>query len=253
MTVNKNYFSDLSKFEGLSETDLLNLFEDYKLGNQKAYNKLVESNLKLVVYYAKQYWKIIKDHKMIEFNDLVSEGNLGLINAIKNYDITKEIKFAYYSGFWIKKAILEFILTNNTNGIREPEPKHTATTKIQKRVDELFQIEQMEITDAYLHFLNEFTPREIEHYFSTVQFVEPSNPIIDSSQQTYELEVLMIKHLDKLTNKEQFVLKMHYGLGQGKVHKLKEIAEMMNVTPQRVYELKMTALKKLKKKLKNEI
>lgn len=246
MTVNKNYFDDLSKIEGLSQSELVELMQQFHQGDIMAFNKLIESNLKLVIHYAKQYWKSIKDHKMIEFDDLVSEGNLGLITAIKNYDTTKEIKFAYYSGFWIKKAIIDFIRTNNTNGIRLPESKYTATTKIQKRVDELFQLEQMEITDAYLHLTREFTEREIEHYFSTVQFILPLQSVADSFEDSHEFEALMIKHLNKLKKVEQFVIKMYFGIEQDNTFNLNEIADMLKLTSQRTSQIKIQAINKLK-------
>ena len=101
MTVNKNYYDDLSKFDGLSEDEAIVLFSKYKAGDYKAFNKIIESHLRLVVHFAKMYRNTIEGDNIIGYDDLINEGNLGLIIAASRFDVTKDIKFSYFARYII--------------------------------------------------------------------------------------------------------------------------------------------------------
>lgn len=106
--MDKRYFEDLSKLSVLSEEETILLLEKAQDGDEIAKNKVLESNLKLVVYISKQYKKLL-ENTSFEVGDLISEGNIGLVKAVEKYKREKGAKFAYYAAFWIKKEIHLFL------------------------------------------------------------------------------------------------------------------------------------------------
>jgi RNA polymerase sigma factor (sigma-70 family) len=114
--LNNTYYNDLRKRKPLSEEQIKELYTYISTGNTQAINTLVESNLRLVVLLAKNYYKSTKSDNIIEFDDLVMEGNIGLIKAVKQFNPNKGIKFSTYARFWIDAKIINFI-SNNSNQV----------------------------------------------------------------------------------------------------------------------------------------
>ncbi|MFV8339148.1 sigma-70 family RNA polymerase sigma factor [Flavobacterium sp. LB3P21] len=228
--------------------------KEYKSGDKKAGDKMITANLKLVVFYAKKYKKIIQSSEIFELGDLISEGNYGLIQACEKYDPHLNIKFSYYASFWIKKQIQDFIITNQTI-IRSPEQKLIADNKINKQIEIIFQTKQAEVTEQDIEDLNLFTPAEIDHYFNkaTVKRVDETTNVVDKNDNS-DLEndkrnriIIAIQFLNK---KEQQVMKLHFGFEDQIDLSIKEIAEVLNLTPTRVAQIKLSSISKIKELLK---
>ena len=224
--------------------------KEYKTGDKKAGDKMITANLKLVVFYAKKYKKIIQSSEIFELGDLINEGNYGLIQACEKYDPNLNIKFSYYASFWIKKQIQDFILTNQTI-IISPHQKLLADNRINKQIEILFQTKQAEVTEQDIEDLNLFTPAEIDHYFNkaTVKRVDETTNVVDKNDNS-DLEndkrnriIIAIQFLNK---KEQQVMKLHFGFDNQIDLSIKEIAEVLNLTPTRVAQIKLSSISKIK-------
>ena len=109
------YFSDIRPIKVLTAKQEKLLFKRYSSGSENAYNKLIGHNLKLVVKFAKRY----RPKTNLPFLDLIQEGNLGLMHAIKKFDIEKGIRFSTYAAYWIKQAIDRAIIYQNDD-VRVP-------------------------------------------------------------------------------------------------------------------------------------
>lgn len=105
--MNEIYKKELKSYPPLDKEQTEFLFQKFKSENNiEAFNKLVKSNLRLVVFFANQYHKA---YPSVEIDDLIAEGNIGLIEAIKKFELSHNVKFSYYASFWIKKYIIQFI------------------------------------------------------------------------------------------------------------------------------------------------
>lgn len=237
----------------MTDEELNNTAKEYKAGDKKALDKMITANLKLVVHYAKKYKKIIQSSELFELGDLISEGNYGLIQACDKYDPTLNIKFSYYASFWIKKQIQDFILTNQTI-IRSPHQKVLADNKINKQIEILFQTKQAEVTEQDIEDLNLFTPSEINHFFNkaTVKRVDETTNVEDKNDDG-DLEIekrnMIIIALQFLNKKEQQVMKLHFGFDNQMDLSIKQIAEVLNLTPTRVAQIKLASITKIKELL----
>jgi RNA polymerase primary sigma factor len=108
LIINHKYYQDLSKFDNLSQNEIKDLYSLIITGNTKATNTLIESNLKLVVHFAKQYKNYINQNEAFDIDDLISEGNIGLIKSIPKFKPELNVKFSFYAFFYIKKYIQDF-------------------------------------------------------------------------------------------------------------------------------------------------
>jgi RNA polymerase primary sigma factor len=253
LIINQKYYQDLSKFDILSEDELNDLFALIATGNTKASNIVIESNLKLVIYYAKQYKNYIKVDGVFDIDDLISEGNLGLIKSLNKFKPEMGVKFSYYSSYWIKKYIQDFLM-NDVNQIRIPQNKIIAETKIKKEIDALYQKHQTEITDYEILNSNKFLVSEIKHFFNKPTANRIGNDEMFIQDDTTEDTTNENKHtieiaLKYLTVKERKVIKFFYGIDSETSLTIDEIAANLNLTRQRINEIKLNALAKMKTKI----
>lgn len=252
--INNTYYYELSKLITMTDEELNITAKEYKAGDKKALDKMITANLKLVVFYSKKYKKIIQSSEIFELGDLISEGNYGLIQACDKYDPTLNIKFSYYASFWIKKQIQDFILTNQ-NIIRSPHQKLLADNRINKQIEILFQSKQGDVTEKDIEDLDLFTPAEIDHYFNKATVkrvdettnVEDKNDSVDLENEKRDGITIALQHLNK---KEQQVMKLHFGFDNQIDLSIKEIAEVLNLTPTRVAQIKLSSISKIKELLK---
>jgi RNA polymerase primary sigma factor len=251
-TINKKYYQDLSKFDTLTQEQIKDLYILIKQDDKEAIDELITSNLKLVIHFAKNYRSMLHKAEAIELDDLISEGNIGLIKAIKNYNPDLNIKFSYYAGFWIKKAISELFINEGCT-IRSPQGKIISDNKIAKVVEDLFQKNQYEVFQNDIEELNQFKQSEINHFFY-------SKPNVNRFDETYDLKdveddeesedkIKLRYNLKCLTPQERTVIDLYFGFENGEKMILKDIGIRLGLTKARINQIKENALNKLKNKM----
>jgi RNA polymerase primary sigma factor len=248
LIINQKYFNDLNKFDTLSQDEIKLLYTLIATGNTIAFNTIIQSNLKLVIHFAKQYKNYIKDS--FDLDDLISEGNIGLIKSIERFKPEMDIKFSYFASYWIKKYIQDFLM-NNKNLIRIPQNKIIAENKIRKEIDILFQQHQIEISDYDLINTNKFLPSSINYFFNKSKTTRLENIEMFIQDETPEDLTDEIKHkisfvLKYLNSQERIVIKMFYGIDFKQRFSSDEIATKFNLSRQRINEIKLNALAKMK-------
>lgn len=200
------YFSDIKHFKSLSRREERELGNRIKQGDKEALNKLVQHNLKFVVSMAKHY----RD-RGVPFEDLISEGNMGLYHAAEKYDGTRETRFITYAVWWIKNSLNECIKKNNySNEVDVDDLLHG------KIKDDTFKSE----------IINE-------------KFEEQLNDIQSRNAGVNEL-------MECLQERERKVVTMFFGLDGEKEMNLDEIGQSMSLSMERVRQIKDVALIKLK-------
>jgi len=262
------YFNQISKYKPLSPNEEIELFYRAKSGDNSAIEKIIYSNLRFVVSVAKQYQR-----QGLSLADLISEGNLGLLIAIKKFEPSKGFKFISYAVWWIRQSIINAI-NNYYNIIPFPANKINLSLKIYRVYIQLYQKLEREPTIEELSKETKLDPKNIYNFFYYItRHFYLSDPIDNEEEKTY-LDVIpaensenfkiFINHtkdiilllLKKLSEKEAEVLKLYYGINCNYPHTLLEISEKLNISKERVRQLKDNALKKLsaivkQKKLKN--
>jgi RNA polymerase primary sigma factor len=264
-TVEK-YFNEVSKAELLTPDEEAILARKVREGDEAALERLVKANLRFVISVAKQY-----HYGDIPLNDLINEGNIGLIKAAQKFDETKGFKFISYAVWWIRQSILD-ALSKNGRFVRLPLHKIMERSKIKQFSSKFEQ-----------KFEREPTPEEVaEHVDCKPQEVVDLNPIGDkpaSLQAEFDdgegcmLDIL--KHssssnpdqdlmfdsvrkdieriLKKLSDREREVILRFFGLGREYSESLEDIAATMGLTKERVRQLKECALRKLRSGVKPEL
>jgi RNA polymerase primary sigma factor len=246
---------------------------EYKLaiaasqGDEKSKQKLIEANLKFVVSVAKQYEK-----KGILLEDLINEGNLGLIHAANDFDPTRGFKFISYAVWKIRQKIHLYI-ENQANTIRIPVNKHSVSRKIQKRIMAMEQ--KLERSPMYYEIVDElkgeFNENDIKFYLNKEMLITTSldtpfdvdkdsgslvdiikNNNVDDPSEVLDDENYKQKRVDllsTLTDKEAFIIETLYGINGDNPYTPEEVAKELRVTVQDIYQTRKRALKKLKFKL----
>lgn len=211
-----DYFNDINGFSPLSKDEDLSLWERYKKNNDmKARDKIITSNLKFVASVAKQYMGM-----GLSYADLIAEGNMGLMKAMDKFDYEKGYKTISYSVWWIRQSILEALKKrNSTNGDDLPE------TKIGEEGTEL-----------------EFNDYE-DGSANDDEYIDES----DFDELKYSEEIRLVsKLISCLTERERFIVANYFGLGDCEELTLDKIGEELNLTKERVRQIKEGALKKLR-------
>jgi len=261
------YLREIGQINLLTFDEEQHLAKEIKKGNMKAKQKLVNSNLRLVVSIAKKY-----TGRGMLFLDLIQEGNMGLIRAAEKFDYRKGYKFSTYATWWIRQAITRAI-ADQARTIRIPVHMVETINKLRKASRIILQKMQKKPTDQEL---SEYTGipvekvREIikvaqlplslempvgdEDSMRLVDFVEDEN-ILDPDEKAVrnllreDIEELM----EVLTEREKMVLKLRFGLDDGKPRTLEEVGKVYNVTRERIRQIEAKALKKLKDPKKSHI
>jgi RNA polymerase primary sigma factor len=260
-TVEK-YFNEISKEELLTPQEEVDLARRIKQGDQRALEKLVRANLRFVVSVAKQY-----HHGSMPLNDLINEGNVGLIKAAKMFDETKGFKFISYAVWWIRQSIME-ALNEHSRIVRIPSNKIGELSKISQAVSRIEQKFEREPTHDELA---EYLGVKVEDIKSAntaairqssldapigdeddgTMYDVMSNPDAETTDTLLADKDSLKTELDRLlasllTDREQEVLKRFFGIGCDYSLSLDDIAEDLGLTRERARQIKEGALKKLR-------
>ena len=259
------YLADIGRYPLLTTEEERELFKKYKEQNSLyARERLVNCNLRLVVSIAKRFYSRVSDR--IDFLDLIQEGNIGLMRAIDNFDLSKESKLSTYATWWIRQCISRYIA--NTFGlIRIPVHTSDRIAKL-KRAIEQYEMEHMEtpsnqilseLTGYSLSIIEE-TLKAASRETYTTSIDEPVGENLDSTvgefiKDDIDIEEEVIAKLQKddvkavlstLSPRERAVIEERYGLVDGRAKTLDEIGKQFNLTRERIRQIEAKALKKLR-------
>ena len=257
----KIYLKEIGRIPLLTAEEELELGRQIAEGDTEARRKMEEANLRLVVAVAKHY-----AGKGMQFMDLIQEGNIGLMRAVEKFDYTKGSKFSTYAVWWIKEAILR-ALDSQSREIRVPVRVAQNMNKISKTERKMEQTLGREVAAEEIAKELHMTTEEVERMQSytknpvsletPVGDEEDSNLedfIEDTQEPTQEEAVAALvqkeevqEMLSTLTEKEQKILRLRYGLEDGNVHTLEETGQILGVTRERIRQLESRALEKLRK------
>lgn len=256
--MNRIYYKEVSLHNILNDEQINEVYKKYIDDEETLINHISKSNLKLVIYIAKQYKKAIKGDSIITMDDLISEGNVGMITACKKYKFELGVKFSSYAAYWIRSNIQSFII-KNTSSINLPFIVHRTNVKIEKAINELYNDNEGEITKENIEALGIFKSKQIDEYFSNKQVLSLDNQfsLEDKEDIIFEDDVEIKRKisiaLKRLIPKEKEVITLLYGLNDTIIMKENEIAIELGISRQRVNQIKNSALSKLHNILHNKI
>ena len=254
------YLKEIGKVPLLSAEEEIELAKRMELGDQEAKKRLAEANLRLVVSIAKRYVG-----RGMLFLDLIQEGNLGLIKAVEKFDYRKGYKFSTYATWWIRQAITRAIadqartiripvhMVETINKLirvsrqllqelgREPTPEEIAKEMDMpvERVREILKISQEPVSLE--------TPIGEEEDSHLGDFIQDEHIPVPADEAAHTLlREQLEKVMDTLSEREQKVLALRFGLEDGKPHTLEEVGREFQVTRERIRQIEAKALRKLR-------
>ncbi|MBL0310201.1 MAG: sigma-70 family RNA polymerase sigma factor [Bacteroidetes bacterium] len=257
----EKYLQEIGKEDLLTPEEEVDLARRIRAGDQTALEKLTRANLRFVVSVAKQY-----QNNSLSLNDLINEGNLGLVKAAQKFDETRGFKFISYAVWWIRQSILQ-ALAEHSRMVRLPLNKVGSLTKINKIFSELEQKFQREPTPEEVAIVLDITVEEVEatlgisarHVSMDAPFTDgESNALIDvlenfNAEKTdlhmdYKdsLRIETERTLASLTDREKEVIKLFFGIGVEHPMTLEDIGEQLGITRERIRQIKDKAITKLR-------
>ncbi|MGB3023928.1 MAG: RNA polymerase sigma factor RpoD [Candidatus Saccharimonadales bacterium] len=258
------YLREIGKIPLLNSEEELALAQRVVAGDKKAKDQMAEANMRLVVSIAKRY-----SGRGLDFLDLIQEGNTGLLRAVEKFDPDKGFKFSTYATWWIRQAITRAI-ADQARTIRIPVHMVETINKLLRTQRRMTQDLNREPTIDELAKELEMEPDKVEYVIKIKQditsldagvgrddgeddtvlgdFIEDedaASPEDSAANQLLKEQVQSI--LDVLTEREQKILKMRFGLDDGKSHTLEEVGQEFSVTRERIRQIEAKALAKLRK------
>ena len=256
----KLYLKEIGRVPLLDADREADLARRMSEGDEKAKKELVEANLRLVVSIAKRYVG-----KGLFFLDLIQEGNLGLMKAVSKFDYTKGYKFSTYATWWIRQAITRAI-ADQARTIRIPvhmvEPIHKVT-KVQRQ---MLQEKGREVSATEVAKEMNMNPDKVREIMKIAQdpisletpvgeeedshigdFIEDQESPAPAEAASYELLREQLNEvLHTLTPREEQVLRLRFGLEDGRQRTLEEVGQQFNITRERIRQIEAKALRKLR-------
>ena len=239
----KVYLKEIGRVPLLTPDEEVELAVRISAGDEAAKKRLSEANLRLVVSIAKRYLG-----RGMQFLDLIQEGNLGLIKAVEKFDYTKGFKFSTYATWWIRQAITRAI-ADQARTIRIPVHMVETINKVKKVSSQLLHANGREpsaeeIAEEPVSLETPIGEEEDSHLGDFIPDDDAPAPV-DAASHTLLKETLN-NVLNSLTPREEKVLRLRFGLEDGRSRTLEEVGKEFNVTRERIRQIEAKALRKLR-------
>lgn len=256
------YLREIGKIPLLTAEEELALAKQVVAGDKRAKDKMAEANMRLVVSIAKRYVG-----RGLDLLDLIQEGNTGLLRAVEKFDPDKGFKFSTYATWWIRQAITRAI-ADQARTIRIPVHMVETINKLLRTQRRLTQDLNREPTNEEIAEAMELDVEKVEHIMKIKQdissldasvrddeedsvlgdFIEDEDTVTPEESATGQLLKEQVKGLlGSLSEREQKILRLRFGLEDGKNHTLEEVGQEFSVTRERIRQIEAKALAKLKK------
>jgi len=253
------YLQEIGRVDLISPEDEVILARKIKSGDSDSLRKLVNANLRFVVSVAKQY-----QNQGMSLPDLINEGNLGLMKAAQRFDETRGFKFISYAVWWIRQAILQ-ALAEQARIVRLPVNKIGSINRINRAFARLEQEYEREPSSEEIADMLEMIQEDVKEALKTNGRTVSMDAPISSEEDNNMYDVLQSndtpspdknlineslafeieRALSTLSNRESKVLKLYFGLGMKHPFTLEEIGEELNLTRERVRQIKEKAIKRI--------
>ena len=254
------YLSDIAKERLLSAEEEVELAQRIKEGDQAALDKLVRANLRFVVSVAKQY-----QNQGLSIQDLINEGNVGLVKAAQRFDETRGFKFISYAVWWIRQSILQAV-AEQARIIRLPMNQVGAMAKMKKVVSMLEQKLERRPTVKEIAAEMDMAEEKVEQLLNLNSRAVSTDAPLDDEEDANFLDVFVAEDevqtdakveqestskairssLDMLNEKERTIVCMYFGLGTSREYSLEEIAMKLDISRERTRQIRDRALKRLR-------